>query len=328
MSYLLPGAVAFFAACGHAAVALAQVPAYPAKPIRIVVPFPSGGFSDTLGRLIGQKLSESLGQPVVNDNRPGASGTIGGELVAKSAPDGYTLLTASLNYVVKPNIEKLPYDTQKDFAAVSLVAQGPPLVLVVRAASAYRTLSDIVADGRAHPGKLTFASAGPGSSGHLTAELLRSLAGINIVQVPYKGSVLGVTATISGEVAVAASYLPVVLPLVKSGRLRGVALTSPTRSPLLPEVATAAEAGYPGCEVGGMMGLVAPAGTPRNIIRKLNAALAAIVARPDFVELLEGYGMQASALSPEDFERYISEQIVRWGKVLKNGNALPAGEKR
>ena len=296
----------------------AQAPAYPNKAIRIVVPFPPSGFSDTLGRLIGQKLAEAFGQPVVNDNRPGASGTIGEELVARAAPDGYTLLTASLNYVVKPNMEKLPFDTQRDFAAVGLIAQGPPLVIAVSAASPYRSLADLISDARANPGKLTFASAGRGSSGHLTAELLKSQAGIDIVQVPYKGSVLGVTATISGEVMVNASYLPVALPLVKSGRLRAVGLTAAKRSVLLPEVPTAAEAGYPGCEVGGMMGLVAPAATPRAIVRKLNAEIAAIAARPDFIERLEGYGMQPSALKPEEFEQYIREQIARWGKILKS----------
>ncbi len=296
----------------------AQAPAYPNKAIRIVVPFPPSGFSDTLGRLIGQKLAEAFGQPVVNDNRPGASGTIGEELVARAAPDGYTLLTASLNYVVKPNMEKLPFDTQRDFAAVGLIAQGPPLVIAVSAASPYRSLADLISDARANPGKLTFASAGRGSSGHLTAELLKSQAGIDIVQVPYKGSVLGVTATISGEVMVNASYLPVALPLVKSGRLRAVGLTAAKRSVLLPEVPTAAEAGYPGCEVGGMMGLVAPAATPRAIVRKLNTEIAAIAARPDFIERLEGYGMQPSAQKPEEFEQYIREQIARWGKILKS----------
>ena len=255
---------------------------------------------------------------MVNDNRPGASGTIGEELVARAAPDGYTLLTASLNYVVKPNMEKLPFDTQRDFAAVGLIAQGPPLVIAVSAASPYRSLADLISDARANPGKLTFASAGRGSSGHLTAELLKSQAGIDIVQVPYKVSVLGVTATISGEVMVNASYLPVALPLVKSGRLRAVGLTAAKRSVLLPEVPTAAEAGYPGCEVGGMMGLVAPAATPRAIVRKLNTEIAAIAARPDFIERLEGYGMQPSAQKPEEFEQYIREQIARWGKILKS----------
>jgi tripartite-type tricarboxylate transporter receptor subunit TctC len=303
---------------GTAGVALAQAPAYPVKPIRIVVPFPPSGFSDTLGRLIGQKLSETLGQPVINDNRPGASGTIGEDLVAKAAPDGYTLLTASLNYVVKPNMETLPFDTLRDFAAVSLIAQGPPLVIAVSSASPYRTLADLISSARAQPGKITFASAGRGSSGHLTAELLKSLAGIDIVQVPYKGSVLGVTATISGEVAVNASYLPVALPLVKSGRLRAVALTGPQRSALLPELPTAAESGYPGCEVTGMMGLVAPAGTPRSIIQNLNTQLAAIAVRPDFVERLESYGMQPAVLKPVEFDSYIREQIARWGRVLKS----------
>jgi tripartite-type tricarboxylate transporter receptor subunit TctC len=309
--------LAVFALCSAGA-ALAQAPAYPSKSIRIVVPFPPSGFSDTLGRLIGQKLSEALGQPVINDNRPGASGTIGEDLVAKAAPDGYTLLTASLNYVVKPGMEKLPFDTLKDFAAVSLVAEGPPLVIAVSTTSPYRSLADVIAGARAQPGKITFASAGRGSSGHLTAELLKTQAGIDIVQVPYKGSVLGVTATISGEVVVNASYLPVALPLVKSGRLRAVGLTGAKRSALLPDVPTAAEAGYPGCEVGGMMGIVAPAGTPRAIIQKLNSELAAIAARPDFVERLEGYGMQPVALKPEEFEKYIREQIARWGRVLKS----------
>ena len=318
MTFRIQYVLAILFLLSGAGAACAQSAAYPNKPVRIVVPFPPSGFSDTLGRLIGQKLAESLGQPVINDNRAGASGTIGEDLVAKAAPDGYTLLTASLNYVVKPNMEKLPFDTQKDFAAVSLIAQGPPLVIAVSAASPLRSLAELIADARANPGKLTFASAGRGSSGHLTAELLKSQAGIDLVQVPYKGSVLGVTATISGEVIANAAYLPVAMPLVKSGRLRAVGITAAKRSPLMPDVPTAAESGYPGCEVGGMMGLVAPAATPRNIVQKLNTELAAIAARADFVERLESYGMQPSAMKPEEFEKYIREQIARWGRVLKS----------
>jgi tripartite-type tricarboxylate transporter receptor subunit TctC len=302
---------------------VAHAQSYPGKPVRIVVPFPPSGFSDTVARLVGQRLSEALGQPVVNDNRPGATGTIGEDLVAKAAPDGYTLLTVSLNFVVKPGISRLPFDTLKDFAPVGLIATGPPLVIAVSASSAYKSLQDFIAAAKTSPGQLTFASAGPGSSGHLAAELLKSTTGISLVQVPYKGSVLGVTATVSGEVTANASYVPVALPLIRAGRMRALGVTAEKRSASLPEVPTMLEAGFAGFEIGGMAGLAAPARTARPVIERLNRELNAIGAQRDFVERLESQGMQSAGGTPEAFGRFLREQTERWTRVMRNAGIKP-----
>jgi tripartite-type tricarboxylate transporter receptor subunit TctC len=302
---------------------VAHAQSYPGKPVRIVVPFPPSGFSDPVARLVGQRLSEALGQPVVNDNRPGATGTIGEDLVAKAAPDGYTLLTVSLNFVVKPGISRLPFDTLKDFAPVGLIATGPPLVIAVSASSAYKSLQDFIAAAKTSPGQLTFASAGPGSSGHLAAELLKSTTGISLVQVPYKGSVLGVTATVSGEVTANASYVPVALPLIRAGRMRALGVTAEKRSASLPEVPTMLEAGFAGFEIGGMAGLAAPARTARPVIERLNRELNAIGAQRDFVERLESQGMQSAGGTPEAFGRFLREQTERWTRVMRNAGIKP-----
>ncbi len=296
---------------------------YPNKPLRFVVPFPAGGFSDITGRVVGQKLSESLGQPVVSDNRPGASGNIGAEIVAKAAPDGYTLLINSINFVINPSVIKAPFDPIKDFAGVSLIASGPPLVLTVAASSPWKAVKDVIAAARAQPGKLNFANSGPGSSPHLSIELLKSMTGINVVQVPYKGASLAIASLISGDIAVVFPNLPVILPHLKGGRVRGLAVTSARRSPALPDLPTMAESGLPGFDVSGFLGLLAPARTPRAIVRQLNSELSRMARQQDFIERFAGFGMEPVGSTTEACDRFTRDQIAKWAKVLKDAGYSP-----
>ncbi len=289
---------------------------YPVKPIRFIIPFPASGFSDILGRVVGQKLSESVGQPVVIDNRPGASGNIGAEMTAKAQPDGYTLLVNAFNYVINPSVMTLPFDPIGDFAPVSLIADGPAQVMAVGPSSPFKSVSDVIAFARARPGQLNFATAGTGTSPHLAVELLRSMTGIQVVQVPYKGSVLALSAVVSGEIAVTFPNVPVAMGMIKSGKLRGLAVTGSRRSTVFPDLPTMTESGLPGFELSGFLGLLAPKKTPAAIVRRLNGDLVAMSGQRDFVERLDSFGMQPVGSSPEAFEKYMREQIARWGKVF------------
>lgn len=290
---------------------------YPHKPVRFVIPFPAGGFSDITGRVVAQKLSERLGQPVVNDNRPGASGNIGAEIVAKAAPDGYTLLINSINYVINPSVVKAPFDPIKDFAGVSLIATGPTLVMTVNAASPWKSVNDVIAAAKAQPGRLNFANSGLGSSPHLSIELLKSMAGINVVQVPYKGAALAISSLISGDIAVVFPNLPVILPHLKSGRVRGLAVTSAKRSPALPDLPTMAESGLPGFDVSGFLGLLAPGRTPRAIILRLHGEILRMTRQQDFVDRFAAFGMEPLGSTPEECDNFTRGQIAKWAKVLK-----------
>lgn len=301
----------------------ARAQAYPSKPIRFIIPFPASGFSDILGRIVAQKLSESVGQPVVNDNRPGASGNIGAEMVAKAQPDGYTLLINAFNYVINPSVMQLSFDPLKDFAAVSLIADGPPQVLAVGPSSPYRSVQEVIAAARARPGQLNFATAGTGTSPHLAVELLRSMTGIDVVMIPYKGSVLAVSAVVSGEIAVSIPNLPTVLPLLKSGKLRGLAVTSAKRSSSVPELPTMIESGFPGFEMGGFLGLLAPLKTPRGIIQKLNSEMVVLTKQRDFIDRLDTFGMQPVGSTPEEFAQFMRDQIAKWARVFKSAGGKP-----
>jgi tripartite-type tricarboxylate transporter receptor subunit TctC len=297
--------------------------AFPTKPIRFLIPFPAGGFSDITGRVVAQRLSERVGQPVVSDNRPGASGNIGAELAARAAPDGYTLLINSINYVINPGVLKLPFDPVKDFAGVSLIASGPPLVMTVSAASPWKSVKDVIAAAKAQPGKLNFANSGLGSSPHLSIELLQSMTGIRVVQVPYKGAALAMTSLMSGDIAVVFPNLPVVLSQLKSGRVRGLAVTSASRSPALPDVPTMAEAGLPGFDVSGFLGLLAPAKTPPAIIRRLHGEIAAMAKERDFIERFAAFGMQPVGGTPAEMDQFTRQQIAKWEKVLREAGVSP-----
>jgi tripartite-type tricarboxylate transporter receptor subunit TctC len=299
----------------------AAAQSFPAKSLRLVVPFPSGGFSDLLARLVGQKLTESVGQPVIVDNRAGAGGNIGADLVAKASPDGYTLLVSSLNYVINPSLMPPPFDPLKDLVGVSLVAEGPPLVMSVGASAPYRSVQDVVRIARSKPGQLNFATAGPGTSTHLAAEMFRNMTGVSIVLVPYKGGTAEYTAVMSGEAAVNFPLLPAVLPHLKGGRLQGLAVTSAKRIAAVPDLPTMAESGLAGFEINNFLGLMAPSGTPRPVLQKLQAEMSRIAAQRDFVERLEGYGMQPVAGSQEAFDRFIRQQMTKWAQVVRSTGA-------
>jgi len=306
-------------ASGHA---LAQAPAYPSKPIRLVVPFPPGGATDILAREVGQKLTEAWGQSVIVDNRPGAGGNIGAELVAKAAPDGYTLLMGTVGtHAINASLyAKLPYDHIKDFAPVILVA-GVPNVLVVNPALPVGTVGELIAYAKANPGKLNFASSGNGTSIHLSGELFKVMAGVDMTHVPYKGSAPAVQDLIAGQVQLMFDNLPPSLPQIKAGKLRALAVTSATRAAALPDVPTMAESGLPGFEASSWFGILAPAGTPSTIVAKLNAEVAKWLATPEAKEKLSKQGANAAGGSPDDFARHIAAETTKWAKVVKDSGA-------
>ncbi|MGH8617412.1 MAG: Bug family tripartite tricarboxylate transporter substrate binding protein [Burkholderiales bacterium] len=290
---------------------------YPVKPVRFVIPFPAGGFSDILGRFLGQRLSETTGQPVINDNRAGASGNIGAEIVARAHPDGHTLLINSFNFVANPGVMSLSFDPIKDFAAVSLIADGPPLVVTVAASSSFRSVKELVAYARANPGRLNVASSGAGTTSSLAIDLLSSIGGLKVIEVPYKGASPALTAVLSNEVAVSFPNLPAILPLLGSGRLRALGVTSLQRTGSLPDVPTMIEAGLPGYELDGFLGVLAPAPTPQPIIKALHDRLIAITREPAFMDRLKEYGMRPIGSTPAEFKAFLQAQISKWNAYQK-----------
>jgi tripartite-type tricarboxylate transporter receptor subunit TctC len=300
--------------------ALAQ--AFPNKPIRIVVPFPAGGTTDVLARAAAQKLTDTLGQPALVDNRPGAGGNIGAELVAKSPPDGYTLLMGTVGtHAINPALyPKLPYDHVRDFAPVILVA-GVPNVLVVNPSLPVNSVQELVAYAKANPGKLNFASSGSGTSIHLSGELFKTAAGLSMTHVPYKGSSPALMDLIGGQVQLMFDNLPSALPQIKAGKLKALGVTSRERAPALPDVPTIAESGFPGFEASSWFGLLAPAGTPQPVIAKLNVEVAKWLASPEAKEKLLAQGANAAGGTPEDFAKHIAAETAKWQKVVKESGA-------
>ena len=296
--------------------------AYPTKPVRLVVPFPPGGTTDILARAVAQKLSETWGQQVIVDNRPGAGGNIGSELVAKSAPDGYTLLMGTVGtHAINPSLyAKMPYDHVKDFTPVILVA-GVPNVLVVNPSLPVKSVSELIAYGKANPNKLNFASSGNGTSIHLSGELFRTMTGVQMTHVPYKGSSPALTDLIAGQVQLMFDNLPSSLQFIKAGKLRALAVTSAERSAALPDVPTLAESGLPGFEASSWFGVLAPAGTPNDIIVKLNTAIAGWLATADAKEKLSAQGAIAAGGAPDAFVRHIAAESNKWAKVVKASGA-------
>ena len=291
---------------------------YPSKPIRIVVPYPPGGFNDTLGRTLAAKFTESWGQPAVVENKPGGNTLIGSDFVAKSAPDGYTLLVVAFPFSVVPSLFKtMPYDTVKDFAPVILAATSPNL-LVVNPQLPVKSVGELVALAKAKPGTLSYASTGNGSSNHISMELFKTLAGVDIVHIPYKGSAPAVTDLLGGQVMLMFDNVPNVLPQVKAGRLRALGTSGAQRSALAPDVPTVAEAGVPGYELTVWFGLVAPAGTPREVVQKLNAEVAKILAMPDVRERFMAQGVEPLGSTPEQFGEHIKAQMTKWSKVVRD----------
>jgi tripartite-type tricarboxylate transporter receptor subunit TctC len=300
----------------------ASAQGYPNKPIRIVVPFPAGGATDLLARAAAQKLTEAWGQPVVVDNRPGAGGNIGSELVAKAAPDGYTLEMGTVGtHAINASLyAKMPYDHVKDFAPVILVASVPN-VLVVNPALPVNSVAELIAYGKANPGKLNFASSGNGTSIHLSGELFKVMAGVQMTHVPYKGSAPALQDLIAGQVQLMFDNLPPSLPQIKGGKLRALAVTSAVRAPALPDVPTVAEAGLPGFEASSWFGILAPAGTPPEVIARLNAEIAKWLASPEAKEKMLALGANAIGGTPEDFAKHIAAETAKWQRVVKASGA-------
>jgi tripartite-type tricarboxylate transporter receptor subunit TctC len=297
----------------------AAAQSYPSKPIRLIVPFAAGGGNDNVARLVGKRLADGLGQPVLVDNRPGAGGVVGAELAAKSAPDGYTLFLGGVgSHAINPNLhEKLPYDPIKDFAPVALLAQAP-LVLVVHPSVPANSVAELTAYARAHPGKLNFASNGNGSSSQLAAVMFDSMAGVEMVHVPYKGLSPALADLLSGQVQLMFSSVVAILPHVKAGKLRGLAVTGAKRLASLPELPTIAESGLPGYEASSWYGILAPAGTPRDIVMKLNAELAKALEQPEVRNSLLAEGAEPVGGSPEAFAAHIRAEKERLGKLIRD----------
>jgi len=296
--------------------------AYPAKPVRIVTPYPPGGPTEILARLLGAKLQERMGQPFVIESRPGAGGNVGTDYIAKSPGDGYNLLMgASGPLAINVTLYKsLPYDPTKDLAAVVLVA-SVPLVLVVNAAFPAANLHELMAALKAKPDAYSYASAGNGSPQHLSAELFKFMTGLNMVHVPYKGSGPAINDLIGAQVQIDFESMISILPQIKGGRVRALAVTSKTRSPLLPDVPTLNEAGVPGYESIAWYGVMAPGSTPREIVLKLNHEIGAVLDLPDISTRMAELGSPPVHGSAEDFSAFIRAEIVKWGKVVKASGA-------
>jgi tripartite-type tricarboxylate transporter receptor subunit TctC len=309
---------------GANSVAAQSNPPYPARPIRMIVPSSPGSGPDIMARAIGQALTESLGQPVVIDDRPGAGGIIGSEAAAKSPPDGYTLIMSNAGaHTVNASLyAKLPYDPIRDFATVTLVAMAPNILIVPPTLPA-RSVKELIALAKAQPGELTFGSGGNGSTAHLSGELFKSMAGINIVHVPFKGSPGAVIAVIAGQISMAFPNIPPALPQVRSGKLKALAVTTARRSAALPDLPTVAESGLPGYEATAWFGVLAPAATPSTIIAQLNAAIVKSLHTREMRERLIAEGTEPVGNTPEQFAQIVRNDIAKWAKVVKSSGARP-----
>lgn len=290
--------------------------AYPAKPIRLIIPFPPGGSNDVVGRVIATQLGERLGQQVLVDNRGGAGGVIGTEMAAKAAPDGYTLLFISSAFAANSSLYKLPYDPVKAFVPVAMIAAGPN-VLAVAPGLAVNSLKDLLAMARAKPGQLNYASAGVGSFQHLGSALFVSMARVNIVHVPFKGGGPAMVDVIAGNTQVMLGSLVQTLPQIKSGKLKALGVGGARRSPTLPEVPTIAEAGVPGYEAVNWWGIIAPAGSPAAVVNRLHKELGSIAQTADMQKRFEAEAVEAVQMSTSDFAQYIERETVKWARVVK-----------
>lgn len=294
---------------------------YPSKPIRFVAPYPPGSVTDILARIIGQKLTESWKQPVIVENRGGGGSVIGTDIVAKAPPDGYTILLVAPDLAINQSLRsKLPYDAEKSFAPVTLLVFGPT-VLCVHPSLPVSNLRELIAYAKARPGQLSYASGGNGTVGHLGMELLKHMAGIDMVHVPYKGTAAVVTAVLSGEVQVAFAQMATVRPQFLSGKLRVLAVASGVRAQAMPDLPTVAEAGLPGFKADVWFGVVAPAGTPSAIVSRLNSEIGKIMRMPDVREQLLPQGIEPMTNTPEEFTALIRTEIVKWAELVKRTGA-------
>ena len=316
----IPTSLLFLAAALTAApAALAQT--YPTKTVRMIVAFPPGGTTDILARATAQKLTEAFGQQVVIDNRPGAGGNIGTELVARSPADGYTLL-ASPGSTLTSNpavYAKVPFDTVRDFAPVTIIAEVPN-VLIVHPSLPVKTVKELIALAKTRPGQLAYASTGAGQSTHLSAELFKQMARVDMIHVPYKGSAPALTDMVAGQVTVMFDNMPSCLPFVKAGRLKAIAVTSTKRSPTTPELPTVAEAALPGFDVTVWFSVLAPANTPRDIVARLNGEIVKALKAPDMRERLSQQGAEPVGNTPEEFAGVIKRDLAKWSKLVKDAN--------
>jgi len=309
------GALALLLAAGPL---IAGAASYPTKPVRLIVPFPPGGSNDIVGRMIGAELTNKLGQQVVIDNRAGAGGIIGSEIASKAAPDGYTLLIISVAYAYNPSIFKsrLKFDPAKSFTPVAILGTGPN-ALTVNPKVAAKSVKELVAMAKAKPGVLNYASAGIGSFQHLGTEMFRIMAGINIVNVPFKGGGPAMADVIAGNTQMCMGSLLQLIPHIQSGRLRPLGVGSKTRTSALPDVPTIAEAGVPGYEANNWWGIMAPAGTPASVVKRLHADVSAILAMPTTQKRFESQGAAAVSMSSAEFGQFIRTETAKWSKVVR-----------
>jgi tripartite-type tricarboxylate transporter receptor subunit TctC len=306
-----------FALAITAASASAPAADYPTRPIRYIVPQAPGGSSDTLARAITQRVGDGMGQTIVVDNRPGATGVIGGEVVARANPDGHTLLQVATSHATNPAMHaKLPYDTVRDFAPISLLSQQPN-IWIVHSTLPVKSMKDLIAYVKARPGQLNFGSSGTGGSQHLAGELLKSMAGLDMTHIPYKGSPPALIDLLAGRIPIMSSTMPPVLPYLRTGKVRALAVTSAKRSPAVPDVPTVAESAVPGYEAIAWQGLVAPAGTPKPVIARIQTEFARVLKQPDIAARLAEQGYETVASTPEWFTDYIRTEIAKWSKVIK-----------
>ncbi len=300
----------------------AQTLPYPNRPVRVLVGFPVGGAADAVGRIIGPHLAAAGGQPFVMDNRPGAGGNLASELTANAKPDGYTLVMIATSHATNAGLTpNLAYHPTNSFSAVALVASVPQVLVVGNNVPA-KSVNELIALARAKPGKLNFGSGGTGAATHLVAELFKSMANVNIVHVPYKGVGFAITDIIGGQIEIAFSSLPAAMSQIRANRVRALAVTSARRSRLMPELPTIAEAGVPGYEATGWTGMLAPAGTPPAILAQLNKEINAALKLPDVIAALAAQGAEPESSTPQEFDRYLREEVTKWTKVIREANIV------
>lgn len=308
-------------ALGSFTVSVAHSQSYPTRPIRLVVPYPPGGGTDIIARIVGQKLTENLGQQIIVDNRGGAGGTIGTDIVAKSVPDGYTILMAPTSHVINPSIySKLPYDTVKDFVPITF-AVSATILLVVHPSVPAKSVKELIALAKARPGQLNFGSAGNGTVFHLAAELFKRQAGIDMVHVPFKGGGPTIANLVAGQVSLAFETMLALSPFLKAGRVRALAVASAKRSSVMPELPTIAELGFPSIVAENWYGVYAPAGTSKAIISRLNTEIVKILRTQEVKERFQGLGTEVVASTPEELAEYIRTEIEKWSKTAKEAGA-------
>ena len=309
---------AVLAAALVAGVALAQP--YPTKPVKLIVTYPPGGSSDLMARILGQKLSDLWGQPVVVESKPGAAGSIGMDYAKREPPDGYSFVIGNLGPVtVNPLLSKVPYDSERDFVPVSLIATGPN-ILVVNPNTPVKTLGELIEYVKANPGKVNFGSSGPGSVAHLSGEMFKNLTGLDVTHIAYKGGILSVQDLVAGHVQMVFSDALPVMQFIKAGRLRALAITGPERSPFVPDIPTCAESGLPGLVAVNWWGVLMPAGTPRAVVQKFHADIVKVMKDPDLVERFAQLGVDAVSGTPEDFAAFMRAESVKYARLIKEAN--------